>query len=48
MTQTQKNSFNIISSPPGFFSSTKTFTIRSPNEESMVDWLIDLKKFLKK
>jgi hypothetical protein len=48
LSEPAKNTFQITTNPPGFFSSSKTYQIRAAQEGMMVDWLIDLKKYVKK
>jgi len=48
LSEPTKNTFQIVYTPTGFFSSSKTYQIRALQESQMVDWLIDLKLFVKK
>jgi len=40
-----KNSFQMVYTPTSMFSTTKTYVVRCPDENTMVDWVVDMKRF---
>lgn len=43
-----KNIFQLEFNPGGLFSSTKKYQIKTDSESELVNWVIDIKKFIKR